>query len=458
MKQLRFWQKECIEKALQKYKRGRPHFLCVATPGAGKTIMASVLASKLLENKQIDLVICFSPSVAVSVDFRKELEKTTGFAIDGLIGSKGSCLTYHAMLHVPESFWALFRRFRVFAIFDEIHHCAGDGETDGNAWGNQIMANIQGLATFTLALSGTPWRSDGCPVTLLRYSKQGTIRIDYEYGLSRAISEGVCKSPVITLIDNQSIFFKSRNSQSRHSSIKALMEQESVSYYDILVTKDIIRHTLGVAQRKLQLLRRAHPRAGGLIVCATIAHAYNVQNILEEITGDAADVVTSLSDNAHEIIGNFRIGSTPWIISVGMISEGTNIPRLTVCVHLSRIRTELYFRQVLGRILRKEGADIENGFLYVPADETMEQHAGALMTELPALKNNVCRATINVDNERDLESEAPTAIRSNDQNNQEISYEIALNDGAPLKILEKNYTATIKFGADFITRDIHYPL
>lgn len=458
MKQLRLWQKECIEQALRKFKRGLPHFLCVATPGAGKTTMASELAATLLANKQIDLVICFSPSVSVSLDFRKELEITTGFSFDGLLGSKGSCLTYHGMLYASESFWALFRRFRVFAIFDEIHHCAGDGETEGNSWGNHIITNIQGLATFTLALSGTPWRSDGCPVTLLNYSTQGTIRIDYEYGLSRAITEGVCKSPVITLIDNQSIIFKSRDSQSRHSSIKALMENESVSYYDILVTKDIIRHTLGIAQRKLQLLRRVHPRAGGLVICATIDHAYKVQSILTEITGEAADVVTSLSDNAHDIIGAFRGGSSPWIISVGMISEGTNIPRLSVCVHLSRIRTELYFRQVLGRILRKEGMGSENGFLYVPADETMEQHAGALMSEIPALKNRLYRETANFDNERGSESVVPIEILSKDIKNHDIACETAPDYEAPLKILERNYTATIKFGGEFITRNIHYSL
>ena len=41
-----------------------------------------------------------------------------------------------------------------------------------------------------------------------------------------------------------------------------------------------------------------------------------------------------------------------------MISEGTDIPRLRVCCHLSRIRTELRYRQVLGRILRRIKRDL----------------------------------------------------------------------------------------------------
>ncbi|MFT4929206.1 MAG: superfamily II DNA or RNA helicase, partial [Phenylobacterium sp.] len=45
-----------------------------------------------------------------------------------------------------------------------------------------------------------------------------------------------------------------------------------------------------------------------------------------------------------------------WVVSVGMISEGTDIPRRQVCCHLSRVKTELDFRQVLGRILRVNDA------------------------------------------------------------------------------------------------------
>jgi len=456
VKQLRAWQQECIERALQKYRKGQRHFLCVATPGAGKTTMASALAATLFERDRIDIVICFSPSVSVSSDFRKELENTTGFAFDGLLGSKGRCLTYHAMLSASESFWALFRKFRVFAIFDEIHHCAGDNEIEGNAWGNQIITKIQDLARHTLALSGTPWRSDGCPVTLLSYAEDGSIHVDYEYGLARAIAEGVCKSPVITLIDNTSIFFKSQNSQTKHSSIKALMENESVRYYDILDSRDIIHHTLSLAQRKLKTLRCTHHRAGGLVICATIAHAYKVQSILSRITGEKAEVVTSISDNAHSTISQFRNGSTAWIISVGMISEGTNIPRLSVCVHLSRIRTELYFRQVLGRILRYDGAGIRNGFLYVPADEAMEQHANTLMSELPACKNRLYRVARLIDHDHLYCADESTTGKSEFLKLHEISCDTSSQYLVPENILEKNYTATIKFRGEYTTKNVNY--
>ena len=48
---LRQWQADCIEIALTNYTRDISHFLALATPGAGKTMMASELAQQLLNNK-----------------------------------------------------------------------------------------------------------------------------------------------------------------------------------------------------------------------------------------------------------------------------------------------------------------------------------------------------------------------------------------------------------------------
>ena len=74
----------------------------------------------------------------------------------------------------------------------------------------------------------------------------------------------------------------------------------------------------------------------------------------------------------------------PWLISVGMVSEGTDIPRLQVCCHLSRIYTELHFRQVLGRILRKRPQDSHpQATLIVPAHPELSEFAAILKAEIP---------------------------------------------------------------------------
>lgn len=46
--------------------------------------------------------------------------------------------------------------------------------------------------------------------------------------------------------------------------------------------------------------------------------------------------------DAQKIINAFRSSDCHWIVAVGMISGGTDIPRLQMCCYLSRIRTELH--------------------------------------------------------------------------------------------------------------------
>ncbi|OUS30686.1 hypothetical protein A9Q99_05760 [Gammaproteobacteria bacterium 45_16_T64] len=197
---LRQWQAECIKLAYQQYSSGNTHFMCLATPGAGKTTMASQLAKQLFDDDHIDLAICLSPSLIVANDFKEELETQTGKRFDGKLGSRGCSLTYQAMLGLNSEFWGLLTDFRVFVIFDEIHHCAGADLHNANAWGERIITKIQGKASFTLALTGTPWRSDRIPIALAKYCEDQHIHCDYNYGLNQAITDRVCRRPVITLI------------------------------------------------------------------------------------------------------------------------------------------------------------------------------------------------------------------------------------------------------------------
>jgi len=54
-----------------------------------------------------------------------------------------------------------------------------------------------------------------------------------------------------------------------------------------------------------------------------------------------------------------------------------------VCCHLSRIRTELHYRQVLGRILRRSSNADEKAWLYVLAEPALQQYSERLADDLP---------------------------------------------------------------------------
>src|SRR5690554_893399 len=93
---------------------------------------------------------------------------------------------------LPKELWRVLRDHRVLVVLDEIHHCSGADSDDffvGNSWGRTILDRIQGRASYTIALSGTPWRTDDTPIALARYTQPGgEMHCDYEYGLRRAVS------------------------------------------------------------------------------------------------------------------------------------------------------------------------------------------------------------------------------------------------------------------------------
>ena len=66
-----------------------------------------------------------------------------------------------------------------------------------------------------------------------------------------------------------------------------------------------------------------------------------------------------------------------------MISEGTDIPRLQVCCYLSRIRTELHYRQVLGRVIRRTGETDNQAWLFMLAEPTLQSFAERIAEDLP---------------------------------------------------------------------------
>ncbi|MFA0415795.1 DEAD/DEAH box helicase [Vibrio renipiscarius] len=206
---LRHWQSECAELALNRYQQGQQHFLCLATPGAGKSVMAAEVASRLFEIDNIDFVLCFSPSTAISQGLARTFQSRLNCRFDGVIGALGASYTYQSLPFFDESFWALLRNHRVLVVFDEIHHCAGLNIVEANAWGKAIIEHIQAHARYTLSLTGTSWRSDKAPISLSSYNNVNTeIECDYVYGLSQAVKDGVCRLLHISEHSDQSFRFK----------------------------------------------------------------------------------------------------------------------------------------------------------------------------------------------------------------------------------------------------------
>lgn len=351
--------------------------------------MVASVAKAMFEQDKIDFVVCFSPSRAVSQSVATTFSRILGKSFNGQIGAAGGSYTYQSMATLPKDLWRVLSDHRVLVVLDEIHHCSGSSSDDlalGNSWGRTILERIQGHASFTIALSGTPWRTDNTPIALARYTQPDCeLHCDYEYGLRRAVVDGVCRTPRIVLTDNREIHLKSTEIGLRtYSSIRETIKHGHISYPDFLFRDEVLDHTLSEASEKLSQIRQRIPNAGGVVIAATVAHAEHIATRLAAL-GERSVVVSCRTPDAHQMINNFRVSKDRWIISVGMISEGTDIPRLQVCCHLSRIRTELHFRQVLGRILRRQAGEPSEigGWLYVLAEPTLTEFARRIGEDLP---------------------------------------------------------------------------
>jgi len=65
-----------------------------------------------------------------------------------------------------------------------------------------------------------------------------------------------------------------------------------------------------------------------------------------------------------------------------MVSEGVDIPRLRVGVYATTARTELFFRQVVGRFIRRTPTpERQMSWLLLPADPRLKQLAGQIEEE-----------------------------------------------------------------------------
>jgi superfamily II DNA or RNA helicase len=394
---LRQWQSECVGSVLTHFNEDNKHFLCLATPGAGKTVMAAEVTARLFDKNEIDFVLCFSPSITVADGFKATFSRRLNERFDGVIGAVGKSYTYQSMAYFKDSFWQILNSHRVLVIFDEIHHCSGLSVETSNSWGEEIILNIQDQAKYTLALTGTPWRSDKSPIVLSNYHGiENSIHCDYAYGLKQAVRDGVCRTPSIVLVDNEEITVTDHKNETQiFNSFKSLLDDKLVSYQDLIADRKAIEFILAKGCAKLAKVREKNHNAGGLVVASSVAHASQIIQILQNKFKQSAVMVSYQQDVPSEIINAYRNNTTQWIVAIGMVSEGTDIPRLQVCCHLSRIKTELYFRQVLGRVLRVNGSIDQNAWLYTFSEPRLMEYAYRIEKDLPdtsvIIKDNFTR-------------------------------------------------------------------
>jgi superfamily II DNA or RNA helicase len=391
----------------------RKAYVLNAFPGTGKTKAAFTGAKYLLMHNVVDTVIYLVPSDNLrksaadeSELFQMPLAVAKRSAQFDFAFEKGVVISYH-QVGIP-AYRNLIQHYcetrRVLVIADEMHHL-GDNMTWGDAYGKTFAK-----ATVKLMTTGTPFRSDGIAIPGVEYRDRPgknmvevVCHMSYDYG--KALADKAVR-PVDFQPWTGSVGWRSRRDgqEYTHAIDEALRQTYPAPDHELQFVRsleadrrwhvfDTPRDTdkaeylltqLAKADEVLRSLRATtHPWAGGLIVARDTAHADEIARMLEELTGQEPAVIHGSIAGGQKAAGdklsrykgkpeygyNRSLERPRWLVSVGMVKEGVDIPFLRVLVWATNIDAPLSFYQIIGRVLRKEqGVEFQDAMVFIPQE------------------------------------------------------------------------------------------
>ena len=381
---LRAWQRAAAEKALA---HPNPAFLASATPAAGKTTFGLHVAHALLTSGRVERVVVAGPTTHICRQWAADAAR---YGIDlepNRPNSEGPeprdrhgiAVTYQTLAAGPGIHARRAAAVPTLLLADEPHHMG-----EHAAWGRSAMEAFN-PARFRLLLSGTPFRSDNSPIPWVAYDEDGVSSSDYAYSYTQALLDRVCR-PVTFCSYDGDMEWMSDGRRRRADFSVALPPAEAARRLRTALDPDgdWVAEVLRDADLKLAEIRQSgHPEAGGLVIAADKEHAERLAQRLQAFSGRKPPIVTSDDPKASARIAEFALSDEPWLVSVLMVSEGVDIPRLRVGVYATAARTELFFRQVVGRFIRRTPAPRgkQMAYLYLPSDPTLKRLAAQIEEE-----------------------------------------------------------------------------
>jgi len=389
---LRRWQREAVERWAQTHPTVSLATVC---PGAGKTLYAAAIAYGALFDGLVDQVIIVVPSdhlrtqaALTFADVGVQLDPTFSNGAPSIARDLyGAVVTYQQIGQDPEVYHELAvgsprRPRRTLVVLDELHH-AGEHES----WGQGIRRAFSG-ATHILSLSGTPFRSDETPVAFVTYDSDGRVVSDTIYGYREALRDDVVR-PLVFYRQGGTVEWTeaATGAVERHTFDDALNERMSRQRLRAaLRDSKWVSAVLERAHATLESLRRADPDAAGLIVAVNEKHARWIANLMQKALGIYPVVVTYVDAAAGDKIRQFRNGRAPWLIAVRMVSEGVDIPRSRVMVYLTTILTQMFFLQMVGRVVRVQDGAVVPAFVFFPDDPSLREWALAIEQDVHSVR------------------------------------------------------------------------
>lgn len=380
----RRWQEEFFR---QWMARAISSFLLIVIPGGGKTMAALEVARRWMAAGSDRRLLVVVPTHNVREQWQEEAVRfgielqTKEFGTNFKHGFQGGVVTYGLVASQPLVFRKLCSVAPTMVIFDEIHHCGEDA-----SFGRGASSAFE-LAKERLLLSGTAWRSDGTAIPWVQYDGNGFAVGDYAYDYPHALNDEVVRFLVFDYsrgtithdLTGDTFTLSSESSEDEASRLlRKLLDARG----------DFVREQIRQAHQKLMDVRASFPDAGALAACIDQTHAVMVAEVIREVTGCEPSVIVSDSDVENDTVRSFRDSKKEWLVAVRKVSEGTDIKRLQVLCYLTNTTSELFFRQLVGRVSRYRGIEDREAYVFLPADPRLIACAQNIENaQVQALKN-----------------------------------------------------------------------
>ena len=415
----RQWQHQLIQllrRRLVQQSSGPCDVLIHAGPGAGKTLGALLGFQQLHREGRLRHFAVFCHRSSIAQQWLEAAERLglrlrawqPGLMAEAKAGPEtadGLLLTYQAAgRHLAQLEHLLGSNVEPWlAIADEVHHLGLDPEEpEASAWG-QAFSRLSAAADLRLGLTGTPFRADN-----LAFCAARRVRVHDGQEWVEQITPDLSVEPreLIAAGDVRPLEFRFQDGWVDHGRLGETLEESrtvavgtsersplsleqreswrarnlrrAISLGD---SSSIALRVLLGARRRLELVRRQHPGAGGLVIARNIAHARRLCGLLEE-EGDRVLLVHSQDPDASERLQAFKAGEADWLVSIDMCAEGFDAPRLRVVAYLTTVVTRTRFVQAITRAVRLDGerAGLESlprhpSYVFAPADPLLMQIA-----------------------------------------------------------------------------------
>lgn len=385
-RRLRAWQQE----ALDAYAAAAPQdWLVTATPGAGKTTFALTAAHRLFDAGRIRRIIVITPTDHLRSQW-VEAAHAAGFDLRPTPNNEkmpddadGVVATYAQVAASPRIHEARSLTRPTLVVFDEVHHAG-----DELSWGSAVIEAFD-QARHRLAITGTPFRSDQARIPNIRYetSEDGvaTSVADYTYGYRQALHDGVVRPVTFAAYSGTSTWRNSAGQVLRGTLGDAgLARRDEDAAWRTALDPDgeWIPHVFAAMHNRIEELRASTiPDAAGMVLASNQETARAYGEVWSDVTGYQPLLI--LSDDPEASDNITRLREDPSIraaVSVRMVSEGVDVPRVAVLGVATTTSTPLFFAQAVGRVVRSRRR-AETATVFLPAVRHLLGLAAELETE-----------------------------------------------------------------------------